>query len=394
MKRKPISSLLAGLLLLASIFFLIYGCNKQDKSPNLLQQDELAKAKADLKAQLAKTGKTIVVPLHEKVHAFYANPAGVAIPRDNLPRHGSRPGVIVNSITSACDYSNDPAVLLNSYSITSDCLNGFMISWNYTVSTNNNIVDVNPTIPSQTSKGKLYIYNGTTVVYSNLSVAPSSITDIGPDPSIGGYEQYSVTFSTGWLSPSLFNASYTTKLGALLVTDCSDVEPVSIALQSYAATGYQYPITFPCSRIDPVWLNHSTNPLRIWGEDPVGMCDDAYFYNPPDLQEVNISVDGGSWIGGSTSSSYFSYYLAPTTWTPYPNFNTLQMGYVDPYGIFILQVDGLTHGITHSIAIRQRNILYNSPASSYPGGVWPVPNPGVNCCVGDWSPVTIHSVTY
>jgi hypothetical protein len=133
--------------------------------------------------------------------------------------------------------------------------------------------------------------------------------------------------------------------------------------------------------------------LRIWGEDPIGTCDGTG-YNYPDLQEINFSIDGGGWIGGSTTSSYFSYYIPPTIWTPYPNFNTLQMGYVDPYGIFILQLNGLTTGVTHSIAIRTRNILYSSPPSSYAGGVWPVPNPGVNCCVGAWSATTTYSVTY
>ena len=392
MRRNSISSVLAGLIFMSGIVLLLHGCSKEDKSETAIRHSELAQAKADLKAMLAKNGSTTVVPLQEKISAYYSNTAGVAISRERLLRHGSRPGVQGASITSSCDYSNDPSALLNSYSITFDCIQGFKVAWNYTVSTNNNIVASNPTTPSQITKGKFYIYNGTTVIYSDLNVASSSIIDEGADPSNGGYELYSITFTTGWLPSSDFSASYTTKLGALLVTDCADIEAFPIALQSYSATGYQFPVTQPCSRIDPYYFNHNTAPLRIWGEDPVGTCSGTG-YNYPDLQEINFSIDGGGWIGGSTTSSYFSYYLAPTTWTPYPNFATAQMGYVDPYGIFILQLSGLSTG-THSIAIRTRNILYSNPPSSYPGGVWPTPNPGVNCCAGAWSVTTTYSVTY
>lgn len=138
-------------------------------------------------------------------------------------------------------------------------------------------------------------------------------------------------------------------------------------------------------------VNNSSAPLRFWGEDPVGNCTQTGFAYP-NLQEVNFSIDGGAWIGGSTASSYLSYYIPPPVWTPYPNFATGHYGYVDPCGVFILQLSGLSSG-THSIRVRNRNVVYNNPPSSYPGGIWPIPSVG-NSCVGDWTSIRTFVVTY
>ena len=72
MKRKPVSSVLAGLFFVSGIVLLLHGCSKQDKPETSVQQRELAQAKTDLKAMLAKNGSTTVVPLNEKISAYYS----------------------------------------------------------------------------------------------------------------------------------------------------------------------------------------------------------------------------------------------------------------------------------------------------------------------------------
>jgi len=389
MKHKTFRSFIVMAILLPGLLFLVHSCKKSENGASPAEATELANAKAALKEKIRKEGWSVTIPVNQKIGASYVDRNGKEVPKEELMRrsHGSSAG----SIISSCDYSNSPTVLLNSYTLYFNCTTGYQVSWNYTVSTNNNIVATSPYNSSQVSKGKFYIYNSSnTLIYSNTAVTPAAVSDIGADPMNGGYELFSVTFSTGWLPLSDFDGAYTTKLGALLVTDCSDIEAFPIALQNYSATAYQYPSTQPCSRIDPIYFN-SYSPIRIWGEDPIGTCTGTgYVY--PDLQEINFSIDGGAWIGGSTASTYLSYYLPPPSWTPYPNFNSAHLGYVDPYGVMILQLTGLFG--PHNIAVRERNIVYYNPASSYTGGVWPVPNPGTNCCAGSWSSTTTYSVTY
>jgi len=395
MKRRNLFPFIVILLLIPGLLFLVNGCKKQDTGMTAAQADELANAKTALKEKIAKEGRAVTIPVNQKITAFYADQNGNEVPKEVLLARRPGRSNAAASIISACDYSNSPTVLLNSYSIYSDCATGYKVSWNYTVSTNNNIVATSSYNSSQVTKGKFYIYdNNNTLVYSNLSVTPATVTDMGADPANFGYELFSVTFNTGLLPPGVFNTSYTTKLGALIMTDCSDFEPFPIALQNYSATAYQYPSTQPCSRIDPFYLNNYTKPLRVWGEDPIGSCaGTGYVY--PNWQEINFSVNGGAWFGGSLASpaGTLTYYFPPSNWAPYPNLSGSSLGgYVDPYGVFIVQLN-LAAGATYSISMRSRNIVYNNPPSYY-GGVWPLPNAGVNCCVGAWSATTTMSVAY
>ena len=393
MKKRIIPSLLSVVLLIAGMFFLLNSCQKQSNSTNSGQNQDLIRARADLKAFIAKNGTKYTVPLNEKVNAFYSDKNGKPVPADKLQRHGGN-GVTVTSITSACDFSNAPVATLNSYSIFLQCDAGFQVSWNYTVSTNNNIVATNSHTSTVTA-GKFSLYNSSnTLIYSATNCSPTSITDIGADPFNSGYELYSVTFSTVFLPISDFSTSYTTKLGALLVTNCPDVEAFPIALQSYSATNYQFPSNQPCTRIDPSYANNSSFPLRIWGEDALGLCSGTGFVYP-DLQEINFSIDGGGWFGGNTNNGILSFYLT-TAVSPYTNIVNSDLGYVDPYSLLILQL-GTPTGISsgaHIVSVRQRNITFNNPASFYPGGNFPSPSPGVNCCVGPWSASHDYSITY
>ena len=361
-------------------------CKKEDKLNTRLQNEELQKAKDRVRKEIGQNGIPIKVLLDQKIEAIYADNDGQPISKEKLLSLKTNQGNKTSSIVSPCDYSNEPTAILNYYTIIYDCLQGYSVSWNYTVSTNNNLVASHPPV---TSKGSIKIYDGATQKYSNTNV-PVTITDLGADPGSAGYELFSVTYTTAFLAETYFNYTYTTKLGGIVVTDCDDVDNINIALLPYSATGYQFPNTNPCSRIDPFQINNITAPLRIWGEDPIGLCTGSGFVFPH-LQEINFSIDGGSWIGGNTTSSYLSYYL-PSSWGILPNLNGTQTGYVDPYGFHILQLDGLSSG-THSIRVRTRNLFY-SGSTPTPPATRPSPAPGSNCCVGSWSEIKTYSVTY
>jgi hypothetical protein len=71
MKRRSISSVLSGLVFISGLLLLLHGCSKHDKSETSIQQNELAQAKADLKAMLAKMVRRSSFPYMKKsVHTI------------------------------------------------------------------------------------------------------------------------------------------------------------------------------------------------------------------------------------------------------------------------------------------------------------------------------------
>jgi len=283
---------------------------------------------------------------------------------------------------------------INTYSIITDCIDGYKISFNTTVSSDDNIVAVNPNNSSQISKGSIRIYNPSNVlIYSNLSISLDPSTnptiDMGADPDNPGYELFSVTFTSGWIASSTLDptglASYTMKLGAFYESDCSDLEHSNGGLWANTYTSLQFPNTDPSSRVDAIYNVSSTNPFEFYGEDPIGACTMSGF-TYPDLQEIDYSINGGTtWIGESSSST-LSYNLPPTI-APFQNLTgSSHYGYVDPYGSLELKITLTSHG---TMLVRYRNITFNSEPP--PGDNYPVPSVGSNCSAGPWSIISSYS---
>ncbi|GGB04988.1 hypothetical protein [Puia dinghuensis] len=393
MTRRLLTTVGLSVLLLSGTALLFHSCKKQDQTPSQQDLDQRAKEKALVSAMIAKKGLTFFVPVNQRLEAYYVDQANHRIPKELLMKHST--GVKgTASITSACDFSNTPVVTISSYAITTNCEQGFSITWNYTISTNNNIVAVNPTVTTAKSKGLLRIVNSSNSQIYTENDGLTTLQDMGPDNSNPGYELFSVSFTSSNISITDFASGNSIKLGANLVTDCPDVEPVSIAITTYGLNGSGGAATNPCDRLDAIQIPSSTStPFHIYGEDPVGTCVSGFIY--PDLQEIQYSLNGGAW-SSDTTNTVWSYYLPPTNNATFANLvNNAHQPFVDPTGSLELQLN-LARNQTYNVSIRYRNIMFNGTLASY-GNVWPLPiltGANTNCCVGPWSTVRTYTLTY
>ncbi|HTI06997.1 MAG TPA: hypothetical protein VL832_00535 [Puia sp.] len=393
MMKRTIAPLSGAAFLFALILF-IHGCKKQDQNSLVAQKDEQARAKEAIKNQIDQNGRTWEIPVHQQLEAFYADAKGNRVPRDILLQHsrGSQGGKTTDAITSACDFSNEPSATITAYSLNSNCITGtYIISWTYLVSSNNNIAAANPASPSATSKGLLKIYNSSGVQQYTQNATTVSIVDNGIDSVNSGYELFSVTFTSTAIASSYFNTSNVMKLGATIVTDCPDVEAFSISITPYSFNTYGGPLASSCDRIDPIWFASTTNPFKIWGEDPTATCQSGFVY--PHMQQIEYLVDTSKvWV--DSASATLGYYLPPPPGGgSFDNYLNAHRGYVDPYGFLELKIDfsSLPSG-SHTIYFRHRNITFNT----VPTGEIPLPTFGAggNCCVGAWSSIVSYTFTH
>jgi hypothetical protein len=388
MKMRLLSTVGLCALVLTGILLTLHSCNKNPQTTDR-QNDE----KELIKAAIAKNGLPLTVPVNQKIEAFYADGAGQRVSTELLRQRSAGANSRTNSIISACDFTNIPTANLNSYAITVTCQQDFRITWNYTISSNNNLALNSPASPAAISKGSVRVtdQSGSTLFTDNN--AGCSIVDMGPDNSNPGYELFSVTFNSTFISISLFSTNNTIRLGGTVFSNCTYVEPIALALQPFALNGVNSAVTNPCYRIDPTYIGVVTAPLRVFGEDIAFSCSPFVY---PSMQQVQYSIDGGNtWIGESTTSS-LSYWVAPPANinTPVKNFINAHLGYVDPTGSLQLQIN-LSAG-PHTVQLRNRNIVYNGTLASY-GNIWPLPifsGPTANCCAGPWSGISSYTVTY
>ena len=320
------------------------------------------------------------MPVNQKMDAYFSDLSGNRLSAKYLKEKTS-----ANPIASACDYSNTPSVVLNSLGRAYKCQFGEKITWQYTVSSNNNIKLVNPYNANSKTKGQLRIYNksNNTLAYSEDVTSGITLVDNGVDPSQPGYEKFTVTFTSGWENESYFDFNkYQIKIGAFCATDCPDVEPVSIAIGFYYfTTGGAWDSVYPCSRTDEVAINGSGTAILMYGGYTVQStpCDPGYYL--PDMQEIRYSTNGGT----TWSQTGMTYTGTNSYWS---NFNNVpNKGYLDPIGAGHI-VFKLTHGQTYNLIFQERNIQYNY-TGAYPNPL-PLPN-GSNSCTGAWGNMPIPS---
>lgn len=376
------------LLVLCATAIFVHSCKKSSVNSLQAQKDEQASEKALIAAKISKEGITRTIVLNQKLGYDFVDASGHVIPKAQVVKPGSG---TADDIVSACDFTNDDEFTINRIAISQGCNASYQLTWTYTISTNNNIVQTNPYFSTYNTEGQIAVYNGGSPVYTD-NVSPATIVDQGADPGRLGYEIFTVTFSTtNAVSAAYFASPYTFKMGAFIATDCGpdgSGNYQNLLFLIHAVT----PLANVCNRIDPVYQAISSPPpLRFYGEATTG-CPSSLTL--PDLQEVQYSTDGGStWVGGSTSSSTLSYYLPPSSGAPYDNFlGSSHYGYIDVNGALELQITLGTGSYT--VQVRSRNVKFNGPSSSYTGGEWPIPNISTNCCVGPWSTSVSYSVTY
>ncbi|OQP47437.1 hypothetical protein A4H97_08050 [Niastella yeongjuensis] len=386
MKMRLLSTVGLSALLLTGILFTLHSCNKNPQTIEKHEDDNAA-----LKAEFEKKGHEFTVRVNQKLETFYSNESGQRLSTEVLRQRSARASGRTTSIISACDFMNEPVATFNTYGVSVNCAQNFVLTWNYTISTNNNLVSVN-TATGVKTKGTVKITNSSGTTLYSASKDAYSIIDIGADVSNPGYELYSVTFTSDPIDIFNFGGSNTIKLGGTVVTDCDDVESILIAVQSFNLNGINSVYNNPLLRIDAAWVTQ-VNPIRIFGEDPAGFCL-PYVY--PSMQQVQYSIDGGvTWIGESANSTLRYWQSPPVSWTtPVKNFINAHLGFVDPVGALLLQID-LPAG-SYNVLIRYRNIVYNGTLASY-GNIWPLPvlsGTGANCQAGPWSEILSYPVTY
>jgi hypothetical protein len=414
---KKINSLLKGknkkvvciaALLVVTIAVSIVACNKKSDVNNQQYQNDNAQFLKQIQDNLAKKGLVMTTPVNEKVTTFYADAKGNAIAASILKLHR----VSTFGISSACDYSNSPSANILSYSVSSMCSTyaakcststascpvqsyALQVSWTYQVSTNNNIVAVNPTIPALTTKGSLLIYSSTGTKISTVTATTVNIVDNGLDVSNPGNELFTVTFTTPWLNPATTpygQAGNVEKVGGTFATNCPDGESFAIATAPYTPyTTASNLAANPCLRNDPINYSTTNNPsyITIYGEDPtISVCPWSGF-SLPSLQQVQYSTNNGkTWLDGtingltvvSTNSVFKNFIPALTTGGLLYNGS-----YVDPNGACQMRLT-LPTKTTYTILLRERNLTFNTVTSPYP-----IPTAS-NCCVGSW--ITYPAFTY
>ena len=376
-----------------AIIALPIACQKSDQQhASEAERASQQAAKQKILALIEKNGKTYTVPVHQRMELYFGDSKGNRFtPKFVQPTGGPK---TVTNITSGCDGDPNGYATINTYSIITDCQNGYKISFNTTVSSDDQIVAANPNNGSDISKGSIRIYNPSNVlIYSNLSVSldPSTnpVIDMGADPTNPGYELFSVTFTSSWISATTLDpmllASYTMKLGAFYESDCTDLEHSNGGLWANTYTSAQFPNADPLSRVDITYNVNSPSPFEFFGEDPTGACTMGFTFT--DLQEINYSLDGGTTWRGETNDANLSYNFPPNI-VPYQNLTgSSHYGYVDPYGSLELKITLIGHG---TMLVRYRNIVFSPEPGS--GQNFPVPNIGTNCSGGPWS--IISSYTY
>jgi hypothetical protein len=388
------------------LILLVQGCGKQDQSTgsgqtaDILAQQEAIKTK--IQREVQQNGWKVTVPVHQKMDFFYGDSLGNRVTLPNTSHRSVAPlGTKGLSIVSTCDGDPNGYANLNTFSLITDCSSGYKISFSTTISSDDNILAVSLYNSARTSHGSIRIYNSSnTLVYSNLAVPMDPGTnppvDLGADPSNPGYELFNVTFTTtGYISDAILDpspaAGYTMKFGAFYQSDCSDLESSNGGLWPQAVTTTQLPDLSTLNRVDPIWPNPGTDGIHqvtVYGM-MAGVTCAMTTLTPPDLQEVEYSINGGtSWVGevATTSMSYIgAFEIAPfATLVAGADAGTEFYGYIDPFGSLELGISGLSGG---SVLLRYRDIVFNTEPGS--GKSFPIPQPepgtGNNCTPGPWS---------
>lgn len=250
-----------------------------------------------LKERFDKEGRSFTVNIDKKVEMYYSDWSGKLI--ESYMRR---------SFVSACTGFTDAYATLISYKQNYDCNNGYKLTWKYEISTDNNIVEENPYFPAQKTKGLIRIFNvGSGTPAYVQSTEDVEIIDLGPDLFLGvGYQKYSVEFTSDYISDFYINNAnaYKLMMGATLAIDCDNgTAPVGITITDYGFPNYGSGTA--CDRNDKVWISppYGSEGFTVVGVDPFVTCPLGYNY--PTWQEVEYSVDGGTWLPIANFSSYY-----------------------------------------------------------------------------------------
>lgn len=345
------------LFLIITIFFI--GCQKEKLEIFSIESLKLEKAKKEIAKEIQNNGYEERFELKKRLSTVYTDMDGNIV---TLP----------NNLVSACINSDPNYADVENYTRAYVCGNGYLLSAEWTVSWDNNIVNTHPLNPAnKTTLGFKVSITGNANAYVENVTTGVSITDLGPDPSYPGFNRYSVkATATTYLDPSIVNApGAILRLSAKFVADCDVLEQISITPTSVVGLGYDVPLgSDACSRNDKVWFNgpgtYSSNQFIVWGYDPLGTCPSYTAGVAPTAQHVQYSLDNGSSWNSFTSGSSPFYPYNSTSFIDRTNF---------------LISPALASG-TYDVKIKYVNIKHNTGVS-----VYTLPISSNSCATGSWS---------
>ena len=384
MKHKIIN----GVLVIACIFTLaavIHSCKKTDNKANDLRENKNEILRQTLIDNPEM--KQIIMPINEKVQGHWEDGNGSII---TSPRVINNNADRVYECASAADVTYPPGASIVSIGQDYDCNQGYKFTFTYNISISVNLLNsFNCSGTLNTSKARVRVRNIQGVfTYTDLSLIPSSIINIGDDLSTGNSNViFKVVFTSQWIPFSNFTASSSAVIlsSVVMATDCC---LLPIFATAYSQGNVTPNTSNPCTRIDPIAITNATLPGTTFAQKAVingfgniiftNGCPAPPTGTYPDRQEIQILYTGSTPTGGPAA-----------VWkTIQPQLGTYN---VSPYGNlnpFVLSTQAGTIGIYNTYYVPDRDLyFYPTITTTYHGLFYKIRyrNKMSNGCVGPWS---------
>jgi hypothetical protein len=317
---KPVFKWLLALLLPAALFF--NACKKQEiESPQITA--ETAKAQPErfpswFIEKMKTEKRTVIIPYTEPIEVKYEDADGnILKPRNK--------GTNTLGIPEACDdpysYPNDPTATI---AATYSCQDGgYQFTITFELNTAFTLVGASPFNSSNLSKGRVRFINGAgTILYQNSSITPVSITSLGAGTP-AGYNKYSISFTTPFLSASLFPNGYYIQPGFAVWSNCSTDPFAESAGFTDGISGMYIETAMgaPCNRLDKMYFNSPFDPptynINIAGTDPIGICNAPNYVHNAGSELMVLPPGSATWrhltISEVNTAGLLIYNQPPTT---------------------------------------------------------------------------------
>lgn len=359
MKIK-IQSVLNAVLITACV--LIAGCQKENLQNIASEVSPVAveNARKAIGEKIAREGYKQQFEINKRLSNVFVDMEGNIV--DNPT---------ANNLVSACAGSFPNYTDIERYYRAYVCGVGYLLSIDWLVSWDNNIVNTHPTNPANktTLTFRVSIPGNANAYVENIT-AGVTIVDLGPDPNNPGSNIFSVKGTAiNHLSPVIVNTTGAVlRVSARFVADCTALEDYAVTPIGVVGLGYDVPLgSAACSRNDGAYYNPpgsvATRKFNVWGYDPLGTCPTYTAGVAPTVQYIQYSLDNGATWNNFTSTS-----------NPFSPLNTSSFVHRTDFVLSPLLAPG-----TYDIKIRYANVEHNTGVS-----VYNIPNATNSCITGGW----------
>jgi hypothetical protein len=360
------------------------GCKKtetiQPVSTNDLTQNQ-KNAIDKLREKVRNNPKmaALVFPINKKVPTHFEDKWGNTITGNSASLTNS----FVYQCLPADEMDYPPSAGLVQLTRLYDCSYGYQFTITWSINTSINLISSSG---SSLSRGRLRLKDIYGATINNTSITPVTITLTGDDPFTTNH-LYTVSYTTPWLSASLFTPNTVSMEHSLVVyTDCPDA--ISI-VTPYAAASNGLDISTPCNRVDLVPVHNAqigSGGVYITNGDVDGFGNVTFMGGCPspatyaDRQQVQLRcvVSGvtDTWrdITPQQGTSGSAGELNPfNSTTQHGTIGKYDYYFIPDRDLYLDPTSGLpVHG---AYEVQYRNVMY----------------PLGSGCTGDWSPIVSAS---